>query len=240
MQRQNVIQSIEIIRINKHRFSSTKLFNKLITLLYEALCDNPNYNKINKIININKNAFSDTEFSLLSDLHIDKKIIFNNIWNKIYELYEVNNSKLNIVSFIDTMIDVNKDLLLETNPLLIHLLVKYYPNKYCYANKCEIKSTISNINEMEQEEIIKNYKILLEIQKNLNKKQDKVIVFIAIYDFSCKNYNFLVVNDEIMQTVKNKFTSITSDISDMNAINDFFEKYNYDKETINKWKTIFL
>ena len=71
------------------------------------------------------------------------------------------------------------------------MLIIYFPNKYNFTKKYEICTCIPTQNKLNENNIIKNYQILLIFLSKLKSPEDKTIIFMAVYDFCLKNFIFL-------------------------------------------------
>jgi len=212
----NIINSIDLIRKNKKYFTNAQEYNQILTYLYQELS--------------NKN---------MSDMNIDFDINFNSLKfsSKKYLTDEEYICLLNLI--IEKTYTLENCLKIENIKLIcqkLPLFSMYLKNLSNNGNFLEDKYIICDLpiinNEYNKILIVTQIKMLLKMCE-ISNGDNKVIIFIILYDFIMRNFKFVLDNKKFGKTFFEKLKEVSK--NDNDKLNLIIEKYNIDSKIIDKW-----
>lgn len=219
-----LIESIEILRKNKRNFVNQNDYTKILSNLYNEISNNIKHCSVVESSFV-KNLEKEFDSVQITNIITNKE--YNNLLYKILESDYISDIfKIKNITKLSTKYELF-DLLYAENNLIVLGEKKY---------NVQIKPILNNYNKLENIEFIK---MTLHLCAKAYGYKNKIIIMIIMFDYLFRNFKFVKDNNKFKIVLENKLNEFINDDHNINNINEVIEKYNLEKDLINKWKNEF-
>lgn len=223
MDKLEIIEQINNVKRNKHKYKNYNDYNNEINLLYSKLSNSISKQNSNQIEKNEKNNI------IKPDNPVD--LVNTNLTDE-EKIEKVENDIIEFASYSYLFETPDVKLLSKKHPLFDLFLIE---NNLIIQDP-NIKYTIQ-IKPLEKNEFSrKTIKVLLKLNEIVEGKINRILTVLIIFDYIFRNFSFRLSNDKkFITTIKNKLGEFKEFKEHKNVVNKITTKYNLNNDVIDLW-----